>query len=357
MPGEGLENSTSLAFVFAIRKFGGCSRENSKEYKRSMSLKLMNERIRQLPELADWKQVLELFDPDKEFPSLDWTLPMLTCQAVSGEGEAGLVGGSALACMQISIILVDDILDEDPEGVHHQIGVGRAANIALALEAAAFRLLDVPEIPSETRSSVMSSLAWMGLSTAYGQQMDVENRGNEEDYWRVVRAKSTPFYGSALEIGAILGGADPATTRELKEVGLKLGEIVQLHDDLFDVFAVPPKPDWNRPENNLLLLYALTAEYAEKSEFQAMVREIDTEESRLKALQGVLIRSGAVSYCVYNLIERHRDAIERVMSLELVDPEAIINPIRDQTIPALKLLAEAGAELPEEYTLIEGDNG
>jgi hypothetical protein len=88
-----------------------------------------------------------------------------------------------------------------------------------------------------------------------------------------------------------------------------------------------------------------------------MVREIDSEESRLKALQGVLIRSGAVSYCVYNLIERHRDAIERVMSLELVDPEAIINPIRDQTIPALKLLTEAGAELPEEYSLIEGDNG
>ena len=195
----------------------------------------------------------------------------------------------------------------------------------------------------------------MGLATAYGQQMDVENRGVEEDYWRVVRAKSTPFYGCALEIGAILGGADPATTKELKETGLLLGEIVQLHDDLFDVFAVPAKPDWNRPENNLLLLYAISAEYAKKNEFLSMIEQIRDDEANLREIQSILIRSGAVSYCVYNLLERHREAIERVTSLDLVDPQALIQPIKDQTFPALKLLREVGAELPEEYASIEGD--
>jgi geranylgeranyl pyrophosphate synthase len=186
--------------------------------------------------------------------------------------------------------------------------------------------------------------------------MDVENRGEEADYWKVVRAKSTPFYGTALEIGALLGGADHATTKALKEVGLLLGEIVQLHDDLFDVFAVPAKPDWKRPENNLLLLYALTGEYSEKSEFQVLIGEMRGEKDQLEDLQRLLIRSGAVSYCIYNLIERHRSAIERAMSLDLIDPEAIIDPIRHQTIPALKLLTEVGAELPEEYALIVGEH-
>lgn len=318
-----------------------------------MSIGLLYERILNVPEFEDWEEIRDLFDPEKEYPSLDWTLPVLACQAVCGNGEAGIVGGAALACMQISIILVDDILDEDPEGEHNRIGEGQAANIALALEAAAFRLLDDSEIPNKIQASVMSSLAWMGLATAYGQQLDVENRGDEADYWRVVRAKSTPFYGAAFEVGALLGGADPATTNALKEVGLLLGEIVQLHDDLFDVFAVPAKPDWNRPENNLLLLYALTADYPEKVQFQEMIRRVPLDEQSLQEVQRILIRSGAVSYCVYNLIQRHREAIAQVKTLQLVDQEAILNPMRDQTIPALALLKDVGAQLPEDYSLVD----
>ena len=48
---------------------------------------------------------------------------------------------AAIACLQISIILVDDILDDDPRGAYHRLGAGRAANLGLAFQAAALKLL------------------------------------------------------------------------------------------------------------------------------------------------------------------------------------------------------------------------
>ena len=44
-------------------------------------------------------------------------------------------------CLQLSIMLVDDILDDDPRGFQIDKGPGWAANLALALQSAAVRLV------------------------------------------------------------------------------------------------------------------------------------------------------------------------------------------------------------------------
>ena len=92
--------------------------------------------------------------------------------------------------------------------------------------------------------AVTASLAHLALATALGQHLDVQHLEGEANYWKVVRAKSTPFYGAALHVGALLGNATPEVAEGMRDLGVLLGEIIQIHDDLLDAFHTPANPDW-----------------------------------------------------------------------------------------------------------------
>ena len=102
----------------------------------------------------------------------------------------------------------------------------------------------------------------------------MQNLEGEENYWRVVRAKSTPFYGAALQIGALLGGASPAVATGLRDLGVLIGEIIQIHDDLLDAFQTPANPDWEQGRNNLPVLYARTADHPDRVRFVGLLPHI-----------------------------------------------------------------------------------
>jgi octaprenyl-diphosphate synthase len=232
------------------------------------------------------------------------------------------VGAAAIACLQISIMLVDDILDDDPRGEHLRQGVGPTANLAQAFQAAAFRLLDNPNLPAEAQANGAAALARASLATAFGQQLDVQNLTGEENYWRLVAAKSTPFYGLAYQLGALLGGAPAAVADALYRLGLLIGEIIQVEDDLGDALEIPANPDWSHGRNNLLLLYAATAEHEEQAHFQELLATIE-QPGALDEAQAILQRSGAISFAAYQLLARYRQARALLAELELARPEPL----------------------------------
>jgi hypothetical protein len=45
-----------------------------------------------------------------------WLLPLQACEAVGGTPEQAVPAATAVACSQIGIILIDDMLDLDPHG-------------------------------------------------------------------------------------------------------------------------------------------------------------------------------------------------------------------------------------------------
>ena len=55
--------------------------------------------------------------------------------------------------------------------------------------------------------AALDSLNRMMLTTAYGQELDIQNPADEASYWRVVENKSAPFYGGAIHLGALLSEA------------------------------------------------------------------------------------------------------------------------------------------------------
>ncbi len=311
--------------------------------------------IKSLPEVSSWSDLVSVFDRAGGAPHPDWQIPIIACQAAGGNSADAIPAAAAVACLQISIMLADDMLDDDPRGLHKSSGAGTAANLALAFQSVAYRLIEKTHITSDQKLAAVSSLSHAALATAYGQHLDDSSLPGEENYWSVVSAKSTPFYGNCYALGAIMAGADQAVTRGLNDFGILIGEIIQIQDDLEDAFSRPANPDWLRQGNNILIIYALNAEYEQKSEFVSLLANIAAgDENALVLAQEILISCGAVSYAAYHLVQRYQRTWSLLDELSLPDPEPITQILSDFGNSLSQLLSLSGVEV-DLTTLRTGD--
>lgn len=297
-----------------------------------------------LPEVVDWPELAAVFDRTGESSRPDWELPLRACEAAGGARADALPVAAAVACLQLSIIIVDDILDDDPRGAHVTYGVGPAANMALAYEALASRLIDVSPLHPDRKVTIMATLSQVGLQTAIGQNLDIQNLGGQANYWKVVTAKSTPFYGGALKTGAIAGGASSTLAAQMYDLGLQFGEIIQIEDDLSDALETPANADWKQGRNNLLILYAQTADHPQRARFSELLPRTD-DPGALAEAQQILISSGAVAYSAYLLVTRYQAAHGALAAMDLVDQPIMDDLLDGYADSLLRLLRVAGAEL------------
>ncbi|GAB4564062.1 MAG: hypothetical protein Kow0047_13440 [Anaerolineae bacterium] len=306
--------------------------------------------LRQLAKLLympTWPELRKLF-LDREQPRGDWQLAVMACRAVGGREEDALPAVAAIACIKASFILVDGILDEDPVGLHNDMGWGRAANLGLGLLAAGNALIEAAPWPTEQKLAVIASLSRMALTGAAGQELDAQNRASEDAYWEVVRAKGSPFYASSLEIGALVGGASAELARQMWEFGALFGEIVQIYDDLEDAFKVPAAPDWQRGYNNLAILFGLLADHPDKERLIELRAHITQEAGALREAQEILVRCGAVAYCLYHLTQRVQKAREMIEQMVLSDARLMWELLDTQVAPLRDWLHTIGSQVPSE---------
>jgi len=306
--------------------------------------------VETLPEVSVWPELAEIFEKAGDMPRPDWELPILACAAVGGDESSALFGAAAIACLQLSIILIDDILDDDPRGAHNILGVGYSANLALAYEAAAISLAERANPDPQQSLAIVNCLIRAALATAAGQQLDVKNFQGEEDYWKVVTAKSTPFYGAALRLGALIGGAGKEVSSGMYELGVIIGEIIQLEDDLADALERPANADWLQGRNNLLILFARTADHQNRQRFQELITQIDQPASLIEA-QDILVSSGAVGYCAYQLVGRYRRARRLLAELGLFDSSPLDDIFDSYADTLIDMLRLSGQEITRSMLL------
>jgi len=304
-----------------------------------------------IPEISAWPEMLGLLArvEHKEGISV-WDYPEASCRAVGGTAIEALPAAAAVFCSLISIHLVDDMLDEEPHGDFHRLGNGQTANLALALQAAGHRLLGDAISDPTISAAAQKILARMALGTAYGQGLDVREATSEAEYWKIVEAKTPPLFGAAFEIGALLGGAPAETVAQLEQVGRVLGRFIQVSDDLADALKTPAKVDWNRPSNNLPILYALTAQHPARERFRGLVARSNDPEALDEAHQ-ILLKCGAVSYCTFKMIEFAQEAQEILDKTPLHDSEPVAQVLHLNLRPLHRLLETVGVEEPELITV------
>jgi geranylgeranyl pyrophosphate synthase len=300
-----------------------------------------------LPEVATWPEMADTFEQVVSRPFVTWELPLLACRAVGAEASAAIPGAAAIACMQLGLLLVDDMLDKDPRGVYRQLGQATTANLAFAFQAAAFRVIEHSLVEAERRTDVYASLAQMALTTAFGQNLDTQNLKDEESYWKTVRAKTAPCFGVATHIGALLGLASLEVAERLRDFGLLFGEVIQVYDDLLDALRLPPGPDWTQGRNNLAILYARTADHPERARFETLLLQV-TDPQTFEIARQILIHCGAGSYCAYHVIRRYQAARQLLDNTPLVDAQPLLDLLARQRRPLVMLLEDAGARIPPE---------
>lgn len=319
-----------------------------------MDLQSTKDVILALRPVAAWPQMVELVERVQSRGEVLGVLeyPEAACEAVGGSPDAAWRGSAAILCSLISIHLVDDMLDEDPSGDYRRLGPGVTANLALAFQAAAHQVLDEATLPPQTRSLLQAILSRMTLATAHGQHLDVRNLRDEEEYWHVVRTKTPPLFIAAFSIGALLGGAPPDAADRLGRLGGLLGLCVQVSDDLLDALRTPAAADWNRRRNNLAILYAMTAEHPEKELFLELSART-AEPAVLAAVQDILVRCGALSYCAYKMLEILEEARAVMADLALPSPEPVTRLFDAHTEPLHRLFAAAGAPAGASFSLLQ----
>jgi len=253
-----------------------------------------------------------------------WQLPVAACRALGGRQEQAWPAAAALAALQISIILIDDVLDADPRGEHQRLGVPAVANLAAAFQAAGLETLTLATAPAPAQLAAARCLTAMTLKTAWGQHLDTLGPSDEAGYWAVVQAKSAPFFGAAFEAGALAGGANPTLAAALNKLGRCYGALIQLQDDLEDVMVTPANPDWQPGRAPLPILFALAVEHPERARFAELRQRVAAgDAASLDEAQAILIRCGAVSYTVHALVERHQAAVAQLAALALPAPESL----------------------------------
>ena len=313
-----------------------------------MHVQDVKEKVLSIPEISHWPAMTSSFEKMLDDSSrIKWELPMMTCRAVGSNTSAALSGAAAIACMQHSLVLIDDMLDEDPRGEYINEGYGNTSNVAFAFQAAAYHLIDNASLTPALSSKVMGSLAKLALTSSYGQYLDTRNLGGEENYWLTVRTKSTPFFGTAFEVGALFGKASLDEARQLRKIGQVFGEVIQIHDDLNDALHSPASPDWIQNRSNLAILFALTADHPGQRHFEALLPEI-SYPAVLEEAQQVLIDCGAVSYCAYHVVKRYQYARQVLDSMRLADPIPLQNLLQWWIQPFITLLSKHGNTIPME---------
>ena len=149
------------------------------------------------------------------------------------------------------------------------------------------------------RSALHAAFARMSLGTAFGQDMDSRELRSEEEYWRTVGTKTPPLFGAAFRMGALLGGAPEPTVEAPHAFGgarpVRPGQRRSVgcpgdpgQGRLGPPAEQPPDPlchDGGAPGPG-----AVPGAVARSAEPEALAEA-----------QQILLRSGAVSYCVFEM--------------------------------------------------------
>lgn len=297
-----------------------------------------------LSSVQGWPAMQAVIDRATRKKNRHWRVPLLACVAVGGSDQA-IPAMAAIACLHTSIILIDDMLDSDPRGEYHRLGMPAAANLAAAFQALGLEVLGCARATDAARLAAQHSLNRAALDIALGQQFDTENPQDEAGYWRVVRAKSAPFFSAALHLGALLGGASAAVAARLEQLGQVYGEIIQIYDDIDDTLAVPANPDWVLGRAPLPVLFAQSVDHPERERFVALRAQLCRQptEAALREAQAIVIRCGGLSFSLHALRQRHAAATRLLSAIALPNRSALEDLLDDVLRPVLRLFAAVGA--------------
>ncbi|MEP0712730.1 MAG: polyprenyl synthetase family protein, partial [Algoriphagus sp.] len=191
----------------------------------------------------------ELYDPITYILNLDGKrirplLSLLAYGIYKPNPEDILSQAAAVEVFHNFTLMHDDIMDDAPlrrgkDAVHVKWNKNVAILSGDVMLVKAYDLLLLTE--AEKLGEVIRLFNKTASEVCEGQQFDMNFESLElvfeEEYLTMIRLKTAVLLGFALQLGALLAGADKDDAQKLYDFGVNIGVGFQLKDDLLDVYA------------------------------------------------------------------------------------------------------------------------
>ncbi|MBK9177339.1 MAG: polyprenyl synthetase family protein [Flavobacteriales bacterium] len=168
---------------------------------------------------------------------------LMACELFDGDVDRAMEAAMGIELFHSFTLMHDDIMDASPlrrgrPTVHVQWDVNTAILSGDAMLVKAYQCM-------AEDSRALSVFSRYALQVCEGQAMDMAFERQVEvtadAYMDMIRRKTAVLLACALEVGAILAGADAAQQTAIGRFGEQLGLAFQLRDDHIDAFGDPSR--------------------------------------------------------------------------------------------------------------------
>ena len=238
-------------------------------------------------------------------------------------------------------LMHDDIMDSAPlrrgsATVHNKWNTNTAILSGDAMMILAYQALESYKDPLFRKlNSLFSKTA---IEVCKGQQYDLDFETQLEvtqgDYLEMIRLKTAVLIGCSLKMGALIGGANQADSKNLYDFGVLLGIAFQIQDDYLDAYANPEsfgkQLSGDIIENKKTILYHQAMGNGSSKEkttlrnwFSTEVKEKDVSK-KINAVKSLFDKTGASDASKALVIKYTQAAFEKLDILDISDNNKII---------------------------------
>lgn len=276
------------------------------------------------------------FDPGK---LLRPRLCLLACRAVGGDPRQALPVAAGIQLVHDFSLIHDDIEDNSETrrgratvwtlwGLAQGINTGDGMLIVAHLSL--HRLVDTGVAPA-VALDVLRRFDETILRVCEGQFLDLSYEGkleiSEDDYLAMISRKTAALIAAATGLGALVGGADAASTEALFAFGQALGMAFQIQDDVLGIWGDPTvtgKPfaaDLQRRKLSLPVIHALQTS-DQRDQLACLYAKPDTSDADLEAMLAILDGTGARAHVEQMAEQYHQQALAALDAVR-GDPQAL----------------------------------
>jgi geranylgeranyl diphosphate synthase type I len=240
-------------------------------------------------------------------------LTLLACRAAGGDPRQALPLAAGIQLVHDFSLIHDDIEDNSDtrrgrptvwklwglaQGINAGDGMFVIAHLAL-------HRLSEAGVPAEVALEVLRRFDQTILTICEGQFLDLSFEGDlrisEADYLDMIGRKTAALAAAATGLGAIVGGADLATSQALFDFGQNLGLAFQVQDDVLGIWGDPAatgKPaaaDLYRRKLSLPVIHALRTG-AQSATLARLYSQDTISDADAAQLLEILAEAGARGY-------------------------------------------------------------
>jgi geranylgeranyl pyrophosphate synthase len=224
--------------------------------------------------------------------------------------QAVWLGAFGTLCI-CSIDLFDDVQDEDLAGKPcESVGPPIATNTALALLFLALDALrhgQELEQRADLQTAYLAAFNRISLHGVACQHQDLMGPRGARTSREVLQRDSgkTALVTLFLECGALLSGCSPEAVTRYRAIGGKLAALIQIVDDLRDIYAKTQSPDLQTGKFTFpLACFNEMASASDRDRLTALIKQLPAS---LADIGQLLYDSGAVERCALTIDELRRE--------------------------------------------------